>query len=182
MPKMKALFLDRDGVINLDRGYVGLREQFEFTPGIFAFLREVNDKGYRLVIVTNQSGVARGLYTREEYNDLTEYMIDRFLSEEIKIDMILQCFEIKDAKISRYSRESFWRKPNPGMILEAAQKLNLNLEKSVMIGDNQRDIEAAFSAGIKNGIFFLWNKKDIQRIPNVPVARNFDEALKFIPD
>lgn len=150
--KRKGLFLDRDGVINEDTGYVGTSERFVFRQGIFPLLRHAQDRGYRLVIVTNQSGVARGYYTQQDYEKLTDWMIGVFRGEGIEINLVLSSFACPDLPDNPYGAQSFWRKPNPGMFLEAALRLNLDLAASVMIGDSPRDIEAAKVAGVERSI------------------------------
>ncbi len=177
----RGLFLDRDGVVNVEFGYVGKRENFVFKIGLFPFLREMQDRNYRIAIVTNQSGVARGRYTEDDYRDLTNWMLDCFKQESITIDAVLACFEYDDATIAKYKRESFWRKPNPGMILEAAQKLRLDLSRSVMIGDRQRDMEAAQSAGVGTRLW-MTDEKDLPELTGVKVITDFDQALAAIEE
>lgn len=146
--KRRGLLLDRDGVINEDHGYVGSFEQFDFRPEIFPFLRYAQDKAYKIAIVTNQSGVARGYYTRESYEDLTTRMSDFFAGEGVHIDLVLACFTHPEGINETLARDSYWRKPNPGMILEAALRLDLDLAQSIMIGDKDCDVRAAKAAGI----------------------------------
>jgi D-glycero-D-manno-heptose 1,7-bisphosphate phosphatase len=179
MTKSRALFLDRDGVINVDHNYVSEREKFEFMPGLFPFLRAAQDRGFRLVIVTNQSGVARGLYTEEDYETLTAWMLKEFKKEEIAIDLVLACFEIKDGEVARYRRESFWRKPNPGMVLDAAQRLRLDLPRSAMIGDRERDILAALGAGVGTCLW-LAPAGSARTMPGVTNIKDFTEALQVL--
>ena len=173
----RGLLLDRDGVINVDHAYVGTREHFTFMPDLFPFLRTAQDKGYRLAIVTNQSGVARGLYTAQDYEALTSWMLAEFRREDIMIDLVLACFEHKDGKIPPHNRPSFWRKPNPGMILEAAQRLNLDLSRSIMLGDNERDIQAAQAAGVGR---CLWLTAKDDTMEGVQKVRNFPEATTLL--
>ena len=151
--KYKGLLLDRDGVVNRDTGFIGRREDFVFMPGLFPFLRTMRDQGYRIAIVTNQSGVARGYFTAADYYALTEWMLAELAKEKIVIDLVLASFEHQDAALPNHRRGSFWRKPNPGMILEAALRLNLDLSRSILIGDSQRDIEAGEGAGVGRCIF-----------------------------
>lgn len=179
MPRSRALFLDRDGVINVDRGYVGAREKFDFMPGLFEFLRAAQDKGYRLVIVTNQSGVARGLYDEQDYEKLTAWMLDALRAEGIAIDLVLACFAFKDGEIPEYRRDSFWRKPNPGMILEAAQRLRLDLARSAMIGDQVRDLQAAQAAGIATCLL-LSSGAMTRPMEGVISVRDFPESLRAL--
>ena len=151
--KNKALLLDRDGVINEERGYVGFKKDFFFAEGVFSVLRRASDLGYRLVILTNQSGVARGYYTEDDYLALTEHMLETLQRESISIDLVQHCFEAEDSQMPRYRRQSFWRKPQPGMILEAAKKLDLDLSKSVMIGDKVSDVQASLAAGVGTSLW-----------------------------
>jgi len=177
MPKNRVLFLDRDGVVNVDRGFVHNRDQFEFMPGLFPFLRAARDDGFRLAIVTNQSGVARGLYTERDYEALTEWMLAALGKEGVSIDLVLACFEHKDGAVDTYRRESFWRKPNPGMILEAAQRLRADLPRSAMIGDNERDALAARTAGVgKILLFYPEGRKS--PFEWADTAGNFEEIAK----
>lgn len=171
----RGLLLDRDGVINVDHGYVGKVGQFSFIPGLFPFLRAARDKGFQLAILTNQSGVARGLYTVEAYQTLTSWMLKQFAQEGIAIDLILACFEHAEGSVDMYRRESFWRKPNPGMVLEAIQKLNLDPKRSVFLGDHLRDMEAAQAGGIGK---CLWLTDSKEAAPQgVTIVRNYDETL-----
>ena len=141
---MKAAFLDRDGVINEDLGYVGKIENFKFKDGIFELLKLLQDLGYTLFIVTNQSGIARGCYTEEDFYNLTQWMIEEFKKRGIEIKDIRFCPHHPDI-----TGECECRKPKPGMILKLANKYNINLAKSIMIGDKESDIKAAQNAGIK---------------------------------
>ena len=141
---MKAAFLDRDGVINIDYGYVGSIDRFEFKEGIFELLKLLQKKGYKLFIVTNQSGIARGYYSEDDFHNLMKYMID----ELKKIDI-----EITDYKFCPHhpniTGECECRKPKPGMILDLAKQYNIDIKNSIMIGDSLSDIKAAKNAGIK---------------------------------
>ncbi len=128
--KRRGLLLDRDGVVNVDHHYIGRPEKFEFIPGIFPFLRTVQDIGFRLAIVTNQSGVARELFTPEDFKKVTSYMRGELAKEGIAIDLVLACFEHEDGAAAGYNRQSFWRKPNPGMVLEAVQRMQLDPTRS----------------------------------------------------
>lgn len=148
MSRSRALFLDRDGIINVDHGYVGSVERFVFREGIFDLTRTAQDLGYRLVVITNQSGIARGHYTEADFQALTRWMRAVFARQDIALAGVYHCPYLAGAPHPRYARDSFWRKPQPGMILEAAQSLDLDLARSVFIGDQPSDMAAAAAAGV----------------------------------
>ena len=134
-----ALFLDRDGVINLDKGYVGRVEDFEFLPGIFELARfAVHELGWPLVVVSNQSGIGRGYFDEDAYQRLTDWMCERFRAEQAPIARVYHCPYHPTHGIGAYRADHDWRKPKPGMILQAATDLNLDLSRSVLIGDKFR--------------------------------------------
>jgi D-glycero-D-manno-heptose 1,7-bisphosphate phosphatase len=135
--KNKALFLDRDGVINIDKGYVHKIEDFEFIEGIFDLCKSYQDKGYLIIVITNQAGIARGYYTEEDFLKLSEWMKKEFAKKNVIITDIFYCPHHPD-----FTGECECRKPKPGMILEAAKKYNIDLSKSILIGDKITDIEA----------------------------------------
>ena len=140
----KAVFLDRDGVINIDYGYVGSIDKFKFKEGIFELLKFLQEKGFFLFVVTNQSGIARGYYTKEDFHNLMNYMINELKKKEIEIKDYNFCPHHPDI-----TGECNCRKPRPGMILDLAKKYDVDLKNSIMIGDSLSDIEAAKNAGIK---------------------------------
>ena len=147
--RRSALFLDRDGVINVDRGYVHHPDQFEFTTGIFELARfVVNELGWRLVVATNQSGIGRGFFDERAYDHLTGWMCDRFAAENAPITRVYHCPYHPEFGIGSYRRDHPWRKPKPGMILQAAADLDLDLPRSAIIGDSTEDIVAGQAAGI----------------------------------
>ena len=141
----RAVFLDRDGVINVDYGYVGTKERFVFVEGIFESLRQLSERGFKLIIVTNQSGIARGLYSSEDFARLTDYMLARLQEEGVMINGVYHCPHHPDDGCS-------CRKPAPGMILQAAKEHDIDLASSWLVGDKMSDIEAARNAGIPNTI------------------------------
>ena len=145
-----ALFLDRDGVINFNHGYVHLRQNFDFIPGIFQLVRFANNKGHKVIIVTNQSGIGRGYYSDEDFWTLMNWVKEVFIEKNGFIDDIYYCPDMpgKSQNISSF------RKPNPGMILKAAIDHNLCLKQCVLVGDNLSDIEAGKSAGVSQNILF----------------------------
>jgi len=175
MNKNRALLLDRDGVINVDHGYVGTAAHFDFMPGLFTFLQAVRDQGYLLAILTNQAGVARGKYCESDYADVTAHMLAGFRHAGITIDLTLASFEHPDGSIAAYKRESFWRKPNPGMVLDAVRRLCLDPAASAFLGDNLRDMQAAQAGRIGS---CLWLTQEKTTPPQgVRIVTNYDEAL-----
>jgi D-glycero-D-manno-heptose 1,7-bisphosphate phosphatase len=145
----KAIFLDRDGVINLDRHYLHRIEDFEFVPGTLQALARLQAAGWALVVVTNQSGIARGYYTEADYERLTAHMRERLTIEAgVRLDAVLHCPHLPDAEVAAYRRECDCRKPAPGMLLQAAALLGLDVAASVMIGDKHSDLQAGRAAGV----------------------------------
>ncbi len=138
----KGLFLDRDGIINVDNGYVHREEDFFCYPEIFPICKKFLDKGYTIVVVTNQSGIQRGYFTEEDFENITKHMLGIFERNGIHIprENIYHCPYLDATQPCR--------KPNPGMILESASQLGINVAKSVIIGDSNRDIEAGVAAGV----------------------------------
>lgn len=139
MSGRRALFLDRDGVVNEDLGYVHRIEDFHFRPGIFELCRAARTRGMALVVVTNQSGIGRGMYSEEDFAALTAWMCARFTAEGAPLDRVEHCPDVAPSRR---------RKPGPGMILDAAAALGLDLAGSVMVGDRASDMAAAEAAGV----------------------------------
>lgn len=139
----KAIFLDRDGVINVDKGYVYRKEDFEFAPKVFEALKYFQSKGYILIIITNQSGIARGYYLEEEMQSLHSYMQDEFRKNNIEIKKIYFCPHSP-------LENCLCRKPNPKMLLDAKLEFNIDMKNSWVIGDKESDVQAGFNAGVTN--------------------------------
>jgi D-glycero-D-manno-heptose 1,7-bisphosphate phosphatase len=146
--RARALFLDRDGVINVDKGYVHRIEDFEFVPGIFDLCASARDLGFLAVVVTNQAGIGRGYYTEADFRHLTAWMLDQFRAHGVDIAHVYHCPYHPTAGIGEYRRESFDRKPNPGMFLKARDDLTLDLRASVLVGDKDSDMAAGRAAGV----------------------------------
>jgi D-glycero-D-manno-heptose 1,7-bisphosphate phosphatase len=144
----KALFLDRDGIINLERDYVHKAADFTFVDGIFDLCRAAGRHGFLPVVITNQSGIARGLYTEADFAVLTNWMIEKFAVEGVTIAKVYHCPYHPEAAVERYRCDHADRKPSPGMILRARDELQLDLSASMLIGDRLTDIEAGRRAGI----------------------------------
>ena len=148
MKAVPALFLDRDGVINIDKHYVHKQEDCEFIAGIFDLVRSANRSGYKVFVVTNQAGIARGYYTEQQFLDFSDWMRQQFLAHDAHIDAIYFCPHHPQHGQGRYLQACSCRKPAPGMLQQAQAEYALDLRRSVMIGDNLSDMAAAQAAGI----------------------------------
>lgn len=144
----RALFLDRDGVINEDYGYVHKIEDFHFREGIFDVCRAAQKARMKIIVVTNQAGIGRGYYKLADFREVSDYMHASFFSNDIRIDDLLYCPFHPEFGLGQYRKESYDRKPNPGMLVKACAKHNINPRFSIMIGDSQSDKIAALSTGI----------------------------------
>jgi D-glycero-D-manno-heptose 1,7-bisphosphate phosphatase len=148
----KALFLDRDGVINREIGYLHKPEDVRFVDDIFSLCRTAQELGYKLVVVTNQSGIARGFYTPSDFESLMLWMRAEFARECITLDAIYHCPYHPEHGVGEWKRESEDRKPSPGMLRRAARDHTLDLRQSILIGDRCSDIAAANSAGLRQAL------------------------------
>lgn len=144
----RAVFLDRDGVVNVDTGYVSTTEDFEFIDGIFDACRDFQIRGYKLIVITNQSGIARGYFSPEKFENLCRWMSDQFLKNGVTINAIYHCPHHPKEGFYPFVRKCDCRKPAPGMFLRAIEEHNINPIQSIMIGDKESDMEAAANAGI----------------------------------
>lgn len=144
----RAFFLDRDGVINIDHGYVHRPDQFDFIEYIFELCHKAVDYNYLLIVVTNQAGIGRGYYTEQSFLALNKWMLQQFKTKGIPIADVLYCPHHPKHGVGQYKKDSFDRKPNPGMLLSAKNKYALDLDRSIMIGDKDSDMLAAKKAGV----------------------------------
>lgn len=149
----KALFLDRDGVINIEKCHLYLKEDFEFSDGIFDLCQRYQNDGFIILVITNQAGIAKGLYTEDDFNTLTHWMIKQFSIKGIKISNVYHCPHHPDI-----TGPCQCRKPNTGMIMQAVKDFDLNLSECVLIGDNESDIQAGRNAGIPESNLLLYMK------------------------
>ncbi|MBF0871675.1 D-glycero-alpha-D-manno-heptose-1,7-bisphosphate 7-phosphatase [Gluconobacter japonicus] len=143
-----AVFLDRDGVLNYDHGYIGARERFEWITGTFSALRRIARSGHHIFIVTNQSGVARGYYREDDVKSLMSWAIASIRSEGATIDDWRYCPFHPTAPVEHYRQDSEWRKPAPGMIQDLLMKWDVHPADCFLIGDQETDLQAAAAAGM----------------------------------
>ncbi|MFQ5641059.1 MAG: D-glycero-alpha-D-manno-heptose-1,7-bisphosphate 7-phosphatase [bacterium] len=146
--KNKALLLDRDGVINLDKHHVHKIEDFEFIDGIFESCRYFAEHDFIIIVITNQAGIGRGLYSVEDFFKLDKWMVQQFKINQVEIAKTYHCPNHPTAGMGEYLGDSFYRKPNPGMIFKAQHDFDLNLKDSILVGDKESDIEAGVRAGV----------------------------------
>jgi D-glycero-D-manno-heptose 1,7-bisphosphate phosphatase len=152
-PPRPALFLDRDGVINVDRNYVFRSEDFEWIEGAVETIAAFNARGWFVFVVTNQSGIARGFYTEEQMETLHAWLGVELGKRGARIDRIYHCPYHEEGTIERYRRDSYDRKPRPGMLIQAMTDFPVIKERSFLIGDKAADLEAAKAAGIRGFLF-----------------------------
>lgn len=148
-PSAKAVFLDRDGVINVDHGYVIRPEDFCFVPGAVNGMRLFQNAGYQLIVITNQSGIARGFYTEQDYEVLTTHMKVELARAGVQLGGVYHCPHLPDAIVNAYRKDCDCRKPGPGMILRAAADHGIDLSRSILVGDKDSDIAAGRAAGVR---------------------------------
>lgn len=173
----KAFYLDRDGVINHDFGYVGSKARFEFIDGVFEACRLIMNQGFQIVIVTNQAGIARGYYDEEQFNKLNDWMLMQFKLHNIVITEVYHCPHHPDGIVEQYRQDCECRKPKPGMILKAANKHHINLSESVMVGDKNSDLEAGRRAGIGT-LVGIESRYELDLAPGVVSYKSLLEAVE----
>jgi D-glycero-D-manno-heptose 1,7-bisphosphate phosphatase len=150
---MPAAFLDRDGVINYDDGYIGTRDRVRWIPNVAKAIRRLNEAGYFVFFFTNQSGVARGYFTEEDVNKLHDWMRGELARDGARIDDIRFCPHHPQGTVTGYIQDHSWRKPAPGMLLDLAEHWPIQLEGSFVIGDRASDIEAGQAMGLPGFLF-----------------------------
>jgi D-glycero-D-manno-heptose 1,7-bisphosphate phosphatase len=177
-----ALFLDRDGTINVDRGYVHTIDQFEFLPGIFDLARFVSAKlQWPIIVATNQSGIGRGFFDERAFALMTRWMCERFREEGAPLTHVYHCPYHPEHGIGAYRIDHPWRKPQPGMFLQAASDYGIALSESILIGDAMTDIEAGAAAGI--GVLIRLGRRPTSELEHGPahtVVADHNAALQFI--
>lgn len=166
----KALFLDRDGVVNKEKNYLYKIEDFEFIDGVFETCKYFQDRGYLIIIITNQAGIARGKYTEKDFKILNKWMIQEFENENIKISKVYHCPHHPD-----FTGECECRKPKPKMILDAQKEFNIALSNSILVGDKNSDIEAGIKAGIHQNYLITTGHKIDKNVFDVKIIDNLQE-------
>lgn len=165
----KAIFLDRDGTINVEKHYLHKIEDFEFLPGVMEGLKMLQNAGYLLVVVTNQSGIGRGYYTEEDFLLLNEWMVNELKENGVDISRVYFCPHLPDATVEKYRKDCECRKPKLGMYIQAMRDLNIDLSSSFAIGDKIRDCAICASSNCKG--FLIGNNENPDVINDVIAGR-----------
>ncbi len=161
--KHKAVFFDRDGVLNVDKAYLYKIDELEWIDGALEAIAYLTQSGYLVFVVTNQSGIARGYYTVAEMEKLHRYMTETAAVSDGKIEKFYYCPHLPEGSVAEYAVDCACRKPKPGLILQALAEYDIDADKSFLIGDKKRDVEAAEAAGIKGYLFAKGNLLDFIR-------------------
>ncbi|MBN8970577.1 MAG: HAD family hydrolase [Xanthobacteraceae bacterium] len=148
-----AAFLDRDGVLNFDDGYIGTRDRIRWMPGVVSAVRTLNDAGYFVFVITNQSGVARGMFSEQDVHDLHDWMRDELQRDGARIDDFRFCPHHTEGSVADYAIDCHCRKPKPGMLRDLMSAWPVRAQGSFVIGDKPIDIEAANAAGLPGFLF-----------------------------
>lgn len=172
----RALFLDRDGIINKDYGYVIDASEFVFCEGIFELVMEANQLGLLVIVVTNQSGIARGYYSEEQFLLLTDWMKSQFARQQAIINDVFYCPHHPTHGDSEYTRICDCRKPETGMFTSAKKKYAIDLSTSIMVGDKNSDMKAGLNAGIKNN-YWLDHSSTIK---SMNIVNSNNASIKII--
>lgn len=178
----KALFLDRDGVINEDYGHVYQVEKFHLIENIHTLINAAQKNGYKIIIITNQAGIGKKLFSSDDFKKLTKYMKNILLAYNCHIDAIYHCPFHPSKGIGKYLKDSYDRKPNPGMLLKAKKKFNLDMNESILIGDKISDIQAGNKSLVKTNILFNKKKKKYKKnnLYKFIEINSLTEALKYL--
>lgn len=174
----KAIFLDRDGTINVEKQYLYKIEDFEFLPGVLYALKMLQDAGYLLIIITNQSGIGRGYYIEDDFLALNDWMVKTLEKQKINISEVYYCPHLPDAKIGKYRKICNCRKPALGMYEQAIAEFDIDLFQSFAIGDKIRDCAICEKTACRGYLVGNNEKQDI--ITNV--KKNKYENIKYAND
>lgn len=175
----RAVFLDRDGTLNVDTGYISRPESVRLMPNAAEGARTLSEAGYTLIIVSNQSGIARGMLTTAQADVVDAKVLDLLRERGVRIEAIYRCPHLPDGQIAEFAVECDCRKPKPGMIAQAARDLGLDLERSWTVGDGLRDVEAGLAAGTR-AVLISNGGQDSGTEPRAMRAKDLLDAARII--
>ncbi len=182
----KAIFLDRDGTINVEKHYLYKKEDFEFLPGVIDALKQLQRMGYLLIIITNQSGIGRGYYTEEDFLQLNDWMVGYLKRQGVTVTDVYYCPHLPDAKVAEYRMDCECRKPKLGMYRQAVKDHDIDLSQSYAIGDKIRDCAICESTPCK-GFLIGYNERpeviaevEQGKCENITYAKDLWECVEMI--
>ena len=187
-----AIFLDRDGTINVDHGYVHEIDQFQFIDGVIDAMRELKEMGFALVLVTNQSGIARGMFTEEQFDRLTEWMDWSLADRGVDLDGIYYCPHHPDGSVDAFRQQCDCRKPQPGMLISARDYLHIDMDASYMVGDKLEDMlkfddregwneyKAAYENKVLDIFKATWREKDVYPYNIIDNIKEYNKNESYI--
>lgn len=170
-----AVFLDRDGTVNVEKGYLYKIEDFEYLDGAVEGLRQLCAWGYSPVIITNQSGIARGYYGEEDFCKLTDWMLSDLEEKGIRIEGVYYCPHHPEGRLEKYTKICKCRKPKTGLFYQAAAELGLDLDKSIAIGDKPRDLAICNETAVKG--FLLSDGSGSEKMGGYLVCKSWGEII-----
>ena len=177
----KAIFLDRDGTINIDKSYVYKREDFLYIEGVIDGLKRLQDMGFLLVIISNQSGIARGYYSEKDFESLTAWMIEDLRQKGINISGVYYCPHLPEGKLKKYAIHCDCRKPKTGLFFRAKEELDIDLDHSFAMGDQLRDLSITENTGVR-GIWITDANDEILESSKIRKCSNFSAAVDMVAD
>lgn len=182
----KAIFLDRDGTLNVEKNYLYKIEDFEFLPGVVEALKKLQDAGYLLIIITNQSGIGRGYYSEKDFKKLNDWMLSTLKEQGVTINTVYYCPHLPDAKVKKYRMDCECRKPKLEMYNKAIKEYELDLSKCYAIGDKIRDCSICESSSCRGFLIGGNEKNDIidkvkaGLVPRIKYAFDLASAVNII--
>lgn len=175
----KAAFLDRDGVINVDKGYLFRIEDFEYISGAIDGMKKLMNNGYILVVITNQSGIARGFFTEDDFNALNSWMINDLHKKGVIIQKTYYCPHHEEAVVEKYREKCECRKPGIELFMKAKKEFDIDMDRSIAIGDSLRDLSICKTTGVKG---FLLNECGGNGSEGITTCKNWDLLIDVIED
>jgi len=183
----KAVFLDRDGTINEEMGYINHISRLKIFPFTSEAVKILTSCGYKVIVISNQAGLARGYFDQALLDEVNQELIHSLSAEQAQIEKIYYCPHLKDAVVDKYKKDCECRKPKPGMIIKAQKEFNIDLKQSYMIGDRYKDIEFGFNQGLKTimvltgyGLGEYQHQKHLWTKEPDFICKNLLEAAKVI--